>query len=85
MTHCLHIETLNAPTVWHVSRLYPLHMAELWHIAGFLQLDKDQHCPALAPKFRQTLQHALANGKRRPSSWTNMVKDYLEVLLPFML
>lgn len=85
MTHCVHVETLNAPAVWRVSRLYPLHMAELWHVAGLLQLDEDQHCPALAPKFRQSSQRALANGKRQPSSWTNMVKEYLEVLLPFML
>lgn len=43
-----------------VSCVYPLYITELWHI---LQLDVYQHCPASAPRFKQSLQRTLANGK----------------------
>ena len=55
-------------------------MAEPWHIHTFLQLDGDQRCPTLTHEFIQTLQLALANGKRWAVLWTNMVKEGLESL-----
>lgn len=60
-------------------------MAQPWRINGVLRLDENQRRPAPAPRFRQTLQRALANGKRWPAPWTNMVKECLEELLPFLL
>lgn len=53
-------------------------------MASFLQLDEDQHRPRSGSQDK-LLQRALANGKRRPAPWTNMVSEYLDVLLPFLL
>lgn len=65
-THCLHVKkkkTLNAPTVWP-----SLHIGWTGAQRWCLQLDEDQHRPAPAPRFRQTLQRALANGKKTASA-----------------